>query len=79
VFWLNVFSPTTVERVGRERLSRLPAWRTTEFDSGHVCLVTSDNPVQASEKWTDTGIEDELAEILELETYWDRRREVHGP
>ncbi|HYO70915.1 MAG TPA: hypothetical protein VEU33_33025 [Archangium sp.] len=40
VFWLNVFGPTLVETVGRERMLSTPAWRVEELPNGSVLLVT---------------------------------------
>jgi hypothetical protein len=40
VFWLNVFGPKLVERVGRERMLSTPAHRVEELPNGCVLLVT---------------------------------------
>jgi hypothetical protein len=39
VFWLNVFGPKLVERVGRERMLSTPAHRVEELPNGCVLLV----------------------------------------
>ncbi|WP_309892180.1 hypothetical protein [Archangium sp.] len=40
VFWLNVFGPKLVERVGRERMLSTPAHRVEELPNGSILLVT---------------------------------------
>jgi len=40
VYWLNVFGPKLVERVGRERMLSTPAHRVEELPNGSVLLVT---------------------------------------
>ncbi|MFC4550509.1 MULTISPECIES: hypothetical protein [Halorussus] len=44
MFWLNVFAPAAVERLGRETLLSA-GWKAQELDDGSVLLVLSDNPI----------------------------------
>lgn len=55
LFWLNVFSPTAIERLGRDQILSAPAWNIEELKNGHVMLVISDNPVHPSEPWQEAG------------------------
>lgn len=55
LFWLNVFSPTAVDRLGRERILSAPAWDVEELENGRVMLVVSDNPIHPSESWQFAG------------------------
>ena len=55
LFWLNVFSPAAVERLGRNRVLSAPAWKVEELDDGRVMLVVSNNPVHPSQPWDTAG------------------------
>lgn len=55
LFWLNTFSPATVERLGRDRVLSAPAWKVEELNDGRVLLVVSNNPVHPSEPWDTAG------------------------
>lgn len=64
LFWLNVFSPVLVRRLGRETIAASPAWCVEFFEDGSCLLVTSDNPRDPSEEWRDAR--DETARHLDL-------------
>lgn len=43
--WVTIMSDRVVDQFGgREHVLETPAWRTKEFDTGHVLLVLSDDP-----------------------------------
>lgn len=66
VFWLNIFDPETVDAIGYKRLAASPAWRVTELGTGHVLLVTMDNPFEPSGEWV--GAADRVTAHLGLDT-----------
>ena len=69
IFWLNVFGPDYIERVGHKRIESAPAWKVEKLDTGHYLVVASDNPVRPSEQW-DGGIGEDDA-IDELAAHFD--------
>lgn len=44
VFWLQLYPPSMVERVGRERLLSAPAWHTEQLADGAVIVVVWETP-----------------------------------
>ena len=55
LFWLNVFSSTAVNQLGRDRVLSAPAWDVEELENGSVMVAISDNPVHPSKVWQDAG------------------------
>lgn len=51
VYWLNVFSTPTIERLGRDRIRSAPSWRTEAIGDDHVVVVTRDSPVGFDDEW----------------------------
>jgi len=45
LYTFNFFGPTAIERLGRERVQAVPAWRRVEFDDGGLLLEMSPLPV----------------------------------
>lgn len=55
LFWLNVFSSTAIDQLGRDHILSAPAWDVEELENGRIMVVISDNPVHPSEAWQDAG------------------------
>ncbi|MCU4802740.1 hypothetical protein OB920_20470 [Halobacteria archaeon HArc-gm2] len=52
--WLTIMSERVIEQFGgRGRVLETPAWRVTEFDSGHVMLVLEDHPYEPTDSLAD--------------------------
>jgi len=49
IFDINFFGPNLVERMGKEKLSSCPTWRTVNFDDGGILLQLSEDPVEQPE------------------------------
>lgn len=64
-FWLNIFAPRAVDRFGIEYLLDAPAWSVRELETGHVMVITLDNPIEPSDDWSTAH--SDLAEYLGLE------------
>ncbi len=43
LFWVNIFGPEHVERLGREFLQNAPVWRVVEFEDGGVMHIASES------------------------------------
>jgi len=44
IFWLTLFNPASVERIGRDKLLAAPAWQVTELATRAVLMVLTDDP-----------------------------------
>jgi hypothetical protein len=64
----NFFSPALVESLGRDKLTALPTWKTTELDDGGLLLEMSPSPVADWQPYTRNYRE--AAAALGLNTFY---------
>lgn len=56
IFDLNFFGPEMTKRIGKEKLSACPTWRTVNFDDGGSLLELSEDPVEQPGDFRDNYI-----------------------
>ncbi len=53
ISWINIFSPETVKKVGKEKLKSVEAYRAEELEDGSFLLVLGKSPLDVSRERLD--------------------------